>query len=60
MTVVGSWEEAQGNFLDDNNILDFVRDFDYTGESISQTQWIIYCYCECISLHVSLPSKETP
>ena len=38
MTVVGSWEEAQGNFLDDNNILDFVRDFDYTGESISQTQ----------------------
>jgi len=60
MTVVGNWEEAQGNFLDGNNILDFVRDLDYTGVCISQTQWIIYCYYECISLHVSLPSKETP
>ena len=38
MTVEGSWEEAQGNFLDDNNILDFVRDLDYTGVCISQMQ----------------------
>jgi len=38
MTVVGNWEEAQGNFLDGNNILDFVRDLDYTGVCISQTQ----------------------
>lgn len=25
MTVEGSWEEAQGNFLDDNNILDLLE-----------------------------------